>query len=96
MSGMGRQPSFEPLGGRHAAVHGDHHLRAKPRLHPRFELGGQVDLGHHQQGLRLGLVSEHVFHGLQVHLSFAAARAAEQQKWPALLRHLLQHLLLLF
>jgi hypothetical protein len=64
---------------------------AKTGLHPFFELGREVDLGHHDQGLGLRVGRQHAFYGLQIHLGLAAAGAAKQQKRPIACGHLVQH-----
>ena len=91
MARMRGQPAFQALGRCHAAVHGHHRLRSKTGLHTLFELGREVDLGHHDEGLGLRVGRQHAFHGLQIHLGLAAAGAAKQQKRPIACGHLVQH-----
>ena len=59
-----------------------HPQRPKTRVEARFQLGGQVDLGHHHQrlGLRVGI--QRVLHRTQVDLGLAAAGGPEQQHRP--------------
>ena len=85
------QPAFQALCRRHPAVHGDDRLFAKTRLHPFFQLWGQVDLGHHEQGLGLRVGQQHALDRLQIHLGLATACAAKQQEGASLALHLCQH-----
>ena len=83
---MGCQPTLKPLGGRHAAVHGHQGLLAvaggKPGPKTRLQLGREVDLGHHDQRLRIWRLREQTLDALQVDLGFATAGGAKQQAGP--------------
>ena len=78
------QPAFEALRVGHAAVQRHHRARAKARRKAAdeafFQLGREVDLGHHHQRLGGGVGFQHFLHAAQVHLGLAAAGAAKQQK----------------
>ena len=76
---MRRQPAFEPLGGREAAVHRDDALAAqvgKARFETRLQLRREVDFRHHDQHLRLRILRQHAGGGAQINLGLAAAGGA--------------------
>ena len=89
------QPAFEALRRCERAVHGHHGLLSKALPHPGFELGREVDLGHHDQGLRLRIGLQRLLHGAQVHLGLAAAGVAKQEEGAGVTVDLLQSLGLL-
>ena len=64
----------------------------KALAHPGFQLGREVDLWHQQQDLGLWGIFQHQGGTAQIHLGFAAAGIAMQQKWTAVLGELRQHL----
>ena len=89
------QPTVKTLRRCHGAVHGDDGGLAqmgKALAHPCFQLGREVDLGHQQQDLGLGGVFQHLGGAAQIHLSFAAAGVAMQQKRAGVLSQFSQHL----
>ena len=82
---MRGQPALEPLRGRESAVHRHDALPAqmgKARFKPGLQLRREVDLGHHHQHLRLGVLRQDFGGGAQVHLGLAAAGGAKQQRGP--------------
>ena len=93
---VGRQPAVQPLRRCHAAVHGHQGLLAEPGrkagTKAGFELGREVDLGHHHQRLRLRRAGQQPLHQLQVDLGFTAAGGAKQQARFAVLLKLCEHL----
>ncbi len=68
---------------------------AKRRGKARLQLGREVDLRHHHQGLGLRIGLQGALHGAQVDLGLAAAGAAVQQKGAGVLRDLVDHVALL-
>ena len=74
-----RQPAFQPLGGRHAAVHRHNVSGAEAGDEALLELRREVDLRHHHQRLRLRVRGEQALDCLQVDLGLAAAGGTEQQ-----------------
>ena len=94
-AGVGGQPAFQALRVSHAAVHADHGifavLRRKAGDKALFQLGREIDLGHHHQRLRFGVGIQHGLHGAQIDLGLAATGAAVEQKWARLLLNLLKN-----
>ena len=92
---VGGQPAFQALRVGHSAVHADHGLfavlRHKAGDKALFQLGREVDLGHHHQCLRLRVGVQHGLHGAQIDLGLAAAGAAVEQKWTGVLLYLLEY-----
>ena len=49
---------------------------------PGFELGCEIDFGHHDQYLSERVAVKHLLDCLQEYLGFATSCRAKQQKWP--------------
>ena len=84
---MRGQPAFQALRGCEAAVQGHDALFAqvgKSGLEARLQLRREVDLGHHHQHLRLGVLRQYASRRAQIHLGLAAAGGAKQQRGPLL------------
>ncbi len=82
MTCVGRQPAFEALRRRQAAVQRHHTLFAEVRktfLEARLQLWCEVDLRHHDQHLCGGVLCQYLFRRMQVDLGLAAAGGAKQQ-----------------
>ena len=77
-----RQPVVESLRRRQPAVQRDHAPAREAFREAGLELRRQVDLGHHDQGLRLRVLLEQLLHRAQIDLGLAAAGGAEQQRRP--------------
>ena len=95
---MRGQPAFQALGRGQPAVQRHHLARAqlgKAGFKARLQLRREVDLGHHHQHLGAGVVGQHLGSRAQVHLGFAAAGGAKQQRGAGVQRKLAQRLGLL-
>ena len=97
---VGCQPGIQALRWRHATVHGNHRLvtiqLTKTRLKTRFQLGCQVDLGHHHQHLRVGGARQQLGSAVHEDFGFATAGGTKQQKRPWILMKLTYSPFLLF
>ena len=82
------QPTVQALRRGHAAVQADHacraHHRGKALVKALLQLGCEVDFRHQHQHLGLWVGGQGLGGAVQIHLGFAAARAAKQQEWPVL------------
>ena len=96
---MGAQPALEALRVGHAAVQGDHGVRAIERRKARqkacLQLRCEVDFRHHHQHLRIRVGRQLGRHGVQIDLGLAAAGGAKQQEGSGFGLDLRQHLGLL-